>query len=104
MLAENITCCVDLWSRLRGLLGTKKLDPSQGCWLNQCNSIHTIGMHYPIDAYFLNKKNVIVKIIRNLKPNRISSLCWSAYSVLELCTDPLRLCRIGDKLVFEASS
>ncbi|BAJ00533.1 conserved hypothetical protein [Shewanella violacea DSS12] len=51
--------------------------------ISPCNSVHTIGMRYPIDIVYLNNKNKVLKIQRNLQPWR-SSACRGATQVLEL--------------------
>lgn len=42
-----------LLSKVRGLLMTERPEAGQGILLQGCNSIHTFGMSYPIDVYFL---------------------------------------------------
>ncbi|QFU24343.1 DUF192 domain-containing protein [Shewanella eurypsychrophilus] len=71
------------WLRLRGLLGRKRLTHEQGMLITPCNSVHTIGMKYPLDIVYLNNKNKVLKIKRNLQPWR-SSTCRGATQVLEL--------------------
>jgi len=73
----------NIWDRLRGLLGRKQLNEEQGLWISPCPSVHTIGMRYPIDVVFLDRRGEVKKISHNLKPMKFSS-CVGAYSVLEL--------------------
>jgi len=72
-----------MWDRMRGLLGRKQLSSEQGLWISPCPSVHTMGMRYPIDVVFMDRKGNVKKISHNLKPMRFSS-CSGAYSVLEL--------------------
>jgi uncharacterized protein len=69
--------------RMRGLLGRKELDSSEGLLIEPCKQIHTLFMKFPIDALFLNKQNEIVAI-ENLGPWRFSKLYRKANKVLEL--------------------
>lgn len=69
--------------RMRGLLGTKKLDPDRGLLISPCSSIHTFAMSYPIDVLFLDKKLIIVRAISSLKPWRMAASA-TASLVLEL--------------------
>lgn len=101
ILAQSVRCCQSLCSRLRGLLGAPKLHEMEACWLVPCNSVHTIGMKYPIDVYFLNKRNEVVGILKNMAPNRVSRLFWTAHSALELVPSTQRKCRIGDQISIE---
>ncbi len=70
-------------SRMRGLLGSKPLTIEQGLLITPCNSVHTFGMKYAIDVIFLNKKNYVIKIIKVMKPTRITG-CFRASKVLEI--------------------
>ncbi|OIO37895.1 MAG: hypothetical protein AUJ72_03755 [Candidatus Omnitrophica bacterium CG1_02_46_14] len=100
-LAEKVICCGKPWSRIRGLLGRPRIHDDEACWLVPCNAIHTFGMKYPIDAYFLNKQKGVVAVLKNLKPNRLTPFYLKAYSVLEFTCGPERSCVVGDKLAVE---
>ncbi|WP_108946177.1 DUF192 domain-containing protein [Shewanella halifaxensis] len=71
------------WLRLRGLLGRPPLADNQGMLILPCNSVHTIGMTYPLDIVYLDEKNRVLKITENLSPWRGSG-CKGATKVLEL--------------------
>ncbi len=101
ILANKVRLCRNFFSRARGLLGTKELASEEACWLIPCNSVHTFGMNYPIDVYFLNKKNEIISMIQNMKPNRVSPVVWKAHSVLELRSGIVRDIKPGDMLEWE---
>ena len=72
-----------LFDRIRGLLGSKSLSQGEGLLLAPCNSIHTLFMRVPIDVVFLNKKNMVTKIIRAMQPFRFG-MALNSSSVLEL--------------------
>lgn len=99
LLAHKVRYCDHFWSRVVGLLGTREADQDQACWLIPCNGIHTFGMSYPIDAFFLNKENRIVAIFRRLEPNRASPIFPEAHSVVEFASGHEREARVGDKLI-----
>jgi len=67
--------------RLRGLLG-RKLDQLSALWIIPCNSIHTVGMSYPIDVVFLDNKNSVIKLVRSISKYRFS-MTLRAHSVIE---------------------
>ena len=104
VLAQRVRLCKSCWSRLKGLLGTTGLGQDEACWIDSCNAIHTFGMRYPLDVYFLDKKNTVVAILKNLEPNRISPFFPAACSVLEFQSGFARECHIGDRLDPEVSS
>ena len=68
--------------RLRGLLG-KRLLNNQVMHISPCNSIHTMWMAFNIDVVFLDRKNQVIKIEKNVKPWRFRS-CVGAFSVMEI--------------------
>ena len=100
-LADQVRICEKFWSRLMGLLGSAKLDTNEACWLIPCNSVHTLGMKYPIHVYFLNKENEVIGITKDLKPNRLTSVRAAAHSVIEFASGVSRNCEVGDRLAVE---
>jgi hypothetical protein len=84
VLAERLRAAHTHWTRLKGLLGTRSLDPGDGLWLKPCNQVHMIGMRYAIDVVFLDKDHRVVRAISGLQPGTISPKMAGAASVLEL--------------------
>jgi len=72
------------WERTKGLLGTSSLEPGDGLYIDNCQSIHSFFMQYRFDAVFLNRQRTVVHLIRAMKPWRVSKLVLSAHCVLEL--------------------
>jgi uncharacterized membrane protein (UPF0127 family) len=70
-------------SRLRGLLGRKRLGGNHGLLLKRCAAVHTIGMHYPLDLVFMDKTGRVLKCLEGVKPFRSAS-ARGAYYTLEL--------------------
>lgn len=101
VIANKIHVCRGYFSRIKGLLGSSRIEDKEACWIIPCGSVHTFGMKYAIDVYFLDKKHKIIGIVKDLKPNRVSPLFWFAHSVLELATGIDRNCTVGDELVLE---
>jgi uncharacterized membrane protein (UPF0127 family) len=71
------------FTRLRGLLGRKKLNDNHGLLLERCASVHTFGMRYPLDLVFLDKEGKVLKCQASVKPFRTAS-ALGAYYTLEL--------------------
>jgi uncharacterized membrane protein (UPF0127 family) len=65
--------------RLRGLAFAP---PERVLLLERCRSVHTIGMRFPLDLYWLRGER-IVRIDRAVPPWRIRT-CLRARSVLEV--------------------
>lgn len=55
------------WQKTKGLIGSHKT----GIIFTTRLGIHTFLLKLPIDVYVLNNQNRVVKIKKNLKPNRI---------------------------------
>lgn len=99
MLSNNIRVADDLWSRLIGLMFRKEIQGADGLLLEPCNSIHTCFMRYSLDVVFLSKDNRIVKIIRDIKPWRMTWIYFRAKKTLELPAGKLPSdLKVGDVL------
>jgi uncharacterized protein len=96
----------DSWTtRLRGLLGRKKLNADEGLLLTPGGSIHTCFMRFPIDVVFLECDLTVLGIRQAVKPWRLVG--WrGARSVLELPagTCEQRSLRTGDRLSLSDSA
>lgn len=69
--------------RLRGLLG-RELNEDEGLILTPCASIHTFGMAYEIDAVYLDKTGVVLRVDKALRRGKAWPGQRGARSVLEL--------------------
>jgi uncharacterized membrane protein (UPF0127 family) len=83
VVCEHLLVAARPLRRMRGLLGRKHLPAGEGLLLRRAGSIHTFFMRFPIDAVFLDRRDVVVAITRDLPPWRVAS-CRGARSVLEL--------------------
>lgn len=84
VLADRLRAADTHWSRLRGLLGTRDLEPGEGLWIRPCSQVHMFGMRYPIDVVFLGDGGRVLRVVETLQPNRVSPRVPGAASVLEL--------------------
>lgn len=82
-----------------GLINAKKAYP---VLIKTRFGIHTFGLKFAIDVLILNKENQVVKLVENLKPNRI--FLWNPifYKVIELPAGIIKekRIRVGDKITF----
>lgn len=83
-LARSIEPAHRLLARMRGLLGRDGLEAGAALWIWPCNSIHTIGMHFPIDAVFLDGDGCVLRVYSELAPGRVTRIVRGARGVLEL--------------------
>tara|TARA_Y100001958_G_C21223771_1_gene549126 strand:- start:1037 stop:1390 length:354 start_codon:yes stop_codon:yes gene_type:complete len=85
ILGEKVFIASSFFERLKGLMFDDKLGKDfDGMLIKHCNSIHTFFMNYEIDVLFLNRNLEVIKILREIKPWRITKIYFSASQVLEL--------------------
>ena len=82
-LASHVEVAQSGAKRSKGLLGRSGLGPGEALWIVPCEAVHTIGMQFPIDLVYLDRKYRIRKIRSNVPPWRFSGCLW-AHSVIEL--------------------
>ncbi len=99
LVVRKVILCRNFWSRLRGLLGTEPLAQDAACWIEPCNAIHTFGMRYSVDVFFLDARGKVVGIKQNMKPNRLSRIYFGARVALEMVArKPQKNIHVGDCL------
>jgi uncharacterized protein len=99
VIADSVEIADTRAARRRGLLGRDSLDPSAALVLSPCFSIHTAFMRFPIDALFIDRRGIVVRIVRNLPPWRIAT-AWRAHAVIELAAGALERSdvEVGDQV------
>lgn len=98
-IAHHVWLADTFWQRLKGLLGTRNLPVGYGLIIKPCNSVHTVGMLYPIDVLFVNKDHCIIKKVEKMKSGQVSVAFGSSF-VIELPAGTIEQaeCDVGDKL------
>lgn len=89
-------------SRFMGLMFVPLPNLPWGIILKPCNAIHTIGMRFNLDVFFLDDDNQVLEIRRDVTP---WLLCRNkkARSVLECPAGniPLNEINIGSRIIFK---
>ena len=103
MLAQRAEVAGSVLSRLVGLLGRYSIEPGSGLWIVPGNSIHTIGMLFPIDVVLIDRGNTVVGLRREMRPFSLLLPNFRARSVLEFPAYTIRrtATEIGDELQIE---
>ena len=83
LVSSSVEVADSFMQRAQGLLGRQSLMMDQIMWIKPCNNIHTFFMKFNIDCIFVDKKNVVQKVFRQVKPYRIVGPVWKAHSVYE---------------------
>lgn len=100
VLLSDLQIANTMWTRGKGLLGTKELASSKGLWLNPGNSIHTFFMNYAIDCIFVDAGLKIKALVPNVGPGKMVWPIWGAKSVIEVqagMIEKMNL-KVGDEL------
>ena len=100
-LGISISRADTMLSRLRGLLGRRRLPQDEGLWMVPSCGIHTIGLLFSIDLIYLDSEMRVIYVIEHVSPFRIAPVKTGAQTVLLL---PLRSIyasrtKVGDKLI-----
>ena len=96
-LLPHVMQATSVYERVRGLLGRPPLKENEGLLINHCSSIHTVGMHYPIDTIFITKDWRIKKIFHNVKPWRFA-MSFNAGMVLEIVAGTARRLELNENM------
>src|SRR5436190_21235469 len=83
-LASCASMADSFWRRLRGLLGRDGLEPGEGLVIEPCDSIHMIGMKFPLDVIHLDRTGKVLKVLTNIKPYHLGPYVWRSRMVVEL--------------------
>jgi uncharacterized membrane protein (UPF0127 family) len=73
----------DFRTRLLGLGWRKRAGAGPGLLIPRCSSVHTFGMRFELDVYFLDAAGRVVSVRRRVPPRRV---LWQrgASAVLEI--------------------
>jgi uncharacterized membrane protein (UPF0127 family) len=71
------------WRRLRGLSRLEREEAGPGLLIPRCASVHTFGMRFELDLFFLDGAGRVIAVHRRVPPRR---LVWQrgACAVLEI--------------------
>ncbi len=110
VLCERVENAGGLGGQSRGLLGRESIAPTDGLLFDNGRFtpimwMHMFFMRFAIDIVFLDRADRVMRINRNLRPWRVSSMVFGARRALELAagaaersgTEP------GDQILFEPS-
>ncbi|UNC92269.1 DUF192 domain-containing protein [Candidatus Contubernalis alkaliaceticus] len=83
-LAQRACVADSFFPRLKGLLGKKCLPPQGGLVIIPCSSVHCMGMKFPIDVLYVSLEHKVLKVVENLRPNRLGPIVKGSKYVVEL--------------------
>jgi uncharacterized membrane protein (UPF0127 family) len=68
---------------LRGLVWLDRAKAGSGLLIPRCSSVHTFGMRFELDVYFLDRSGRVLSVRRRVPPQRVL-WCRGASAVLEI--------------------
>ena len=74
-------------SRLLGLAWLSRERAGVGLLIPRCASVHTFGMRFRLDLYFLDREGTVLAVRRRVPPRRLV-WCRGADAVLEVPSPP----------------
>lgn len=97
----TITIANGFWQRFKGLMLSKPLPTDRALLISRCSSVHTFFMRYALDLIYLDNDNRVVKLVRGVKPWRMSWGGTGATQILEMTTGGIDLFAIqmGEPMV-----
>jgi uncharacterized membrane protein (UPF0127 family) len=99
-LATEAQLADNAWTRLRGLLGRRSLEPGQGLVIRPSNGIHTFFMAFPIDAIYVDAEGRVLRCLANLRPYRFGPIDLRCKMIIELPEGTIERSRteMGDRI------
>lgn len=101
LLSAKVHMAKNFSSRLKGLMFSPPLKDQNCLWISKCKSIHTCFMKFSLDVVFVDKKLKVIKIIKNLKPWKLTGIYLKADSVFEFNAGKLNNIKVGDQLLLQ---
>lgn len=83
-LATHAAVADTIWTRFLGLQGRRALAPGDGLVLLPTSSIHMLFMFLRIDAVFVAKNGLVIRIGRRLRPWTLGPIAPGALYCVEL--------------------
>lgn len=83
VLGREIRVACGPRARLLGLAHLDRERAGTGLLIPRCSSVHTFGMRFPLDLYFLGEDGEMVAVRRRVPPRRLA-FCGQAEAVLEV--------------------
>ena len=100
VIAEHAAVADTLGTRTKGLLGRTQLSSGEALVITRCQSIHMLFMKFSIDVIFIDSRNRVVGLVKNIQPFRFSPVFWKASSVIECAPGTIEMTgtAVGDQL------
>ena len=105
VVAQPLEEATTFFTQGMGLMFRRTIPAGGGLLIYRCSGIHMMFMRFPIDAVFLDKSNIVVKVYHRLLPwIGLIPFVWKADRVVELPAGTARRLHLerGDRLALSA--
>jgi len=83
VLGREVPVATGVRARLLGLAHLDRAGAGPGLLIPRCSSVHTFGMRFDLDLYFLDASGSVLDVRRSFPPRRFA-ICRKASAVLEI--------------------
>jgi uncharacterized protein len=83
-IADDVRIADSFLARNLGLLRHRALSPHEGLLLIPGGNVHTIGLRFPIDVVFLDRRMRVIRVAARLAPHRVCLAPRRTANVLQL--------------------
>ena len=97
-VADRLIWAISARERARGLIGRPPLGPGEALIIQGASQVHTFGVRGAIDVVFCSESWVVVHVVIQMKPFRISKWVRGARYAIELPARAAGDLRPGDQL------
>jgi len=103
-LATDVELAGTSATRRRGLAGRESIPAGSALVIAPSQGIHTFGMRFAIDLVAVDRRGVVVAVMRDIPPRRLR-FAWRAFAMVELPAGTVAASRVrrGDRLVVAAN-
>ena len=102
VLANQVRTADSFLTRLVGLLDKKEIFPGEALVITQCQQIHMFFMKFSLDVVFVDRSDVVVGLVENIKPFAMSPIFLQSHRAIELPAGAISKSRtsLGDTIQF----
>lgn len=106
VLIPRVEVATALWRRALGLMGRAALPADEALFIPHCGAIHTCWMRAAMDAVFVDRHLLVVRVVAKIPPFRFPRPCRNAWGVFELASGASHALqiRVGDQLALQETS
>jgi len=83
VLGHEVPVATGIRCRLLGLAWLDRCEAGAGLLIPRCASVHTFGMRFALDLYFLGEAGAVLLVCHRIPPRRVVS-CRAARATLEI--------------------